>query len=256
MVFQYYVIWYPHITAWHWFDPGKRLTMTEFMMTVTKSILSSKQLSRDIRFRSNNVVCATSKGSDQPVHIRSLIRAFVSRLNILWLLDYWLNIFLSFKLKRRLYRIVWVYTYQNVTLLKPRMSRLCHYFVVCIFVLYMLTNNSRAKPRSVKSDWVESDDDDFSVVVTARCGSLPLAYRARTQRPVLCTHLDFEEGDLAVARHYPTYLAYLLNRHRAGEIGYKLQYGRCHNVDTWWRTMTSQITCSNLLLDPNGLTRW
>ena len=27
---------------------------------------------------SNNVVCATSKGSDQPAHMRSLIRAFAS----------------------------------------------------------------------------------------------------------------------------------------------------------------------------------
>ena len=32
---------------------------------------------------SNNVVCANSKGSDQPVHMRSLIKAFASRLNIL-----------------------------------------------------------------------------------------------------------------------------------------------------------------------------
>ena len=32
---------------------------------------------------SNNVVCATSKGSDQPAHTRRLIRAFASRLNIL-----------------------------------------------------------------------------------------------------------------------------------------------------------------------------
>ena len=32
---------------------------------------------------SNNVVCATSKASDQPAHTRSLIRAFTSRLNIL-----------------------------------------------------------------------------------------------------------------------------------------------------------------------------
>ena len=33
----------------------------------------------------NNVVrvCATSKGSDQPAHMRSLIRAFASRLTIL-----------------------------------------------------------------------------------------------------------------------------------------------------------------------------
>ena len=33
---------------------------------------------------SNYVVCATSKGSDQPAHTHSLIRAFASRLNILW----------------------------------------------------------------------------------------------------------------------------------------------------------------------------
>ena len=32
---------------------------------------------------SNNVVCATIKGSDQPAHTRSLIRAFASRLSIL-----------------------------------------------------------------------------------------------------------------------------------------------------------------------------
>ena len=32
---------------------------------------------------SNNVVCGTSKASDQPAHMRSLIRAFASCLNIL-----------------------------------------------------------------------------------------------------------------------------------------------------------------------------
>ena len=32
---------------------------------------------------SNNVVCATSKGSDQPAHMRSLIRTFARRLNVL-----------------------------------------------------------------------------------------------------------------------------------------------------------------------------
>ena len=32
---------------------------------------------------SNNVVCSTSKASDQPAHTRNLIRAFASRLNIL-----------------------------------------------------------------------------------------------------------------------------------------------------------------------------
>ena len=34
---------------------------------------------------SNNVVCATSKGSDQPAHTCSLVRAFASRLSIIWL---------------------------------------------------------------------------------------------------------------------------------------------------------------------------
>ena len=32
---------------------------------------------------SNNVVCATTKASDQPAHTRSLIRAFASRSSIL-----------------------------------------------------------------------------------------------------------------------------------------------------------------------------
>ena len=32
---------------------------------------------------SNNVVSVTSKASDQPAHMRSLIRAFASRLSIL-----------------------------------------------------------------------------------------------------------------------------------------------------------------------------
>ena len=40
---------------------------------------------------SNNVVCATGKASDQPAHMRSLIRAFASRLHILSVLSYWLN---------------------------------------------------------------------------------------------------------------------------------------------------------------------
>ena len=35
---------------------------------------------------SNNVVCATSKGSDQPAHMRSLIRAFAC------LLEYSMNV--------------------------------------------------------------------------------------------------------------------------------------------------------------------
>ena len=37
---------------------------------------------------SNNVVCATSKVSDQPAQMHSLIRAFASRLNMLRVLSY------------------------------------------------------------------------------------------------------------------------------------------------------------------------
>ena len=37
---------------------------------------------------SNNMVCATSKASDQPAHTRSLIRAFTCRSNIIWLLSF------------------------------------------------------------------------------------------------------------------------------------------------------------------------
>ena len=43
-----------------------------------------------------NVVCATSKASDQPAPRRSLIRAFACRLDILWLLHYWPNIVRNF----------------------------------------------------------------------------------------------------------------------------------------------------------------
>ena len=45
---------------------------------------------------SNNMVCATSKGSDQPAHTRSLVWAFASRLSNLWVLSYWPNTIWSF----------------------------------------------------------------------------------------------------------------------------------------------------------------
>ena len=78
---------------------------------------------------SNNLVCATSKDSYQPAHTLSLIRAFASCLNILWLLSYWLNTIGVSKLKRRLQRLVWVYTCQNVKLLEIT-CRGSYYFVL------------------------------------------------------------------------------------------------------------------------------
>ena len=41
------------------------------------------QIIEPVHETSNNVVCATSKASDQPAHKRSLIRAFDSRSSIL-----------------------------------------------------------------------------------------------------------------------------------------------------------------------------
>ena len=65
---------------------------------------------------SNNMGSATSKGSDQPAHMPSLIRAFACRLNILLLVSYWRTSFGGSKLNRRLHRLICVYTCQNATL--------------------------------------------------------------------------------------------------------------------------------------------
>ena len=82
---------------------------------------------------SNYVACPTSKASDQPAHTRSLIRAFTSRLNILWVVSYWLSIVWSFSAKRRLHRLVWVYTCQNATIVGNHMSWLIWYKPFKIF---------------------------------------------------------------------------------------------------------------------------
>ena len=69
------------------------LTLPHSLCVMISSISHNIEPQHEI---SNNVVCATSKASDQPVHMRSLIRAFASRLIILWMLSYWLNIIWSF----------------------------------------------------------------------------------------------------------------------------------------------------------------
>ena len=68
---------------------------------------------------SNNVVCVTSKASDQPAQSRSLIRALASRLNIPWVLSYWPSIVLN-----RLHWLFWdrLYTCLYSTLLETT----CH----------------------------------------------------------------------------------------------------------------------------------
>ena len=49
---------------------------------VCPSLVNSSEWKNEPRHEiSNNVVCATSKASDQPAHTRSLIRVHVCRLN-------------------------------------------------------------------------------------------------------------------------------------------------------------------------------
>ena len=66
-------------------------TLQDISILHDVAILLTKSEIRLIRFSiiepvheiSNNVICASSKASDQPAHTRSLIRAFASRLSIL-----------------------------------------------------------------------------------------------------------------------------------------------------------------------------
>ena len=53
-----------------------RIILLRIMLLSTKIFESRHEIS-------NNVVCATSKGSYQPAHTHSLIRAIASRLNII-----------------------------------------------------------------------------------------------------------------------------------------------------------------------------
>ena len=84
---------------------------------------------------SNNVVCATSKVSDQPAHMCSLIRTFSSRLNIIFnecQATGGTSLGVS-NLKRRPHRLTQVYTCQNATWLEitcrgsfmPRREKTC-----------------------------------------------------------------------------------------------------------------------------------
>ena len=65
------------------------LTFIYFPFVFYMVIVSLKiaTLSHNMKFPKNGV-CATSKASDQPAHMRSLIRAFAGHLNILGLLSY------------------------------------------------------------------------------------------------------------------------------------------------------------------------
>ena len=71
----------------------KKFEKLPTMQRLDYSTCRNNKLQHEI---SINVVCVTSKASQQPTHMPTLIRAFASHLNILWVLSYWLNIIWSF----------------------------------------------------------------------------------------------------------------------------------------------------------------
>ena len=60
----------------------------QFADIVVAGLFKCQILTEPVHEISNNEACATSKASDQPAHMRSLIRAFARRLNIILVLSY------------------------------------------------------------------------------------------------------------------------------------------------------------------------
>ena len=63
-------------------SPGK-LDITRHSPSILYLSDTDDAVTMPVHEISNNMVCATSKASDQPAHTCSLIRAFASRLSIL-----------------------------------------------------------------------------------------------------------------------------------------------------------------------------
>ena len=82
------------LASWGLPSDDKRWSLEQIFFFLTHTLMIDLII-EPVHEISNNVVCTTSKTSDQPAHTRSLIRAFASRLSILWLLSYWLNIIWS-----------------------------------------------------------------------------------------------------------------------------------------------------------------
>ena len=70
----------------HFCSPGQNITHTFCTLDKTSNATYFDTLDKTYELRheiSNNVICVTSKASDQPAHTLSLIRAFASHLFIL-----------------------------------------------------------------------------------------------------------------------------------------------------------------------------
>ena len=61
----------------------KRLILKIYFAFKISNVVFILLINEPVHEISNNVVCATSKATDQPAHTRSLIGAFASRLSIL-----------------------------------------------------------------------------------------------------------------------------------------------------------------------------
>ena len=72
----------------HTFSSEKRKGNIALIFLQKFTARTLQLLNEPVHEISNNVVCATSKASDQPSHTRSLIRAFASRLSFLLLFSY------------------------------------------------------------------------------------------------------------------------------------------------------------------------
>ena len=59
------------------------LDLTSTIQSLSPHLRTAIKICEPVHEITNNVDCATSKASDQPAHMRSLIRAFASRLSIL-----------------------------------------------------------------------------------------------------------------------------------------------------------------------------
>ena len=73
MVIIVFFLIYPHVLF--------KMTSPRIASTVLR--WRQSHASEPVHEISNNVVCVTSKASDQPAHMRSLIRDFASRLSVL-----------------------------------------------------------------------------------------------------------------------------------------------------------------------------
>ena len=69
------------ITSWHIILSNYRAQILIRQLHINVQMKAIK-LFRPVHEISDNVVCATNKASDQPTHMRSLIRAFANRLSI------------------------------------------------------------------------------------------------------------------------------------------------------------------------------